>query len=245
MRAITTFCWMIFYLAGCNLLNDFTRQNAEQSPAQIGISGVWFPSNPKITLDTIRLEVGKRTLRFSHREAESGISFEQNPLLTTSNIDSSLHLNLQLKGRHLLINSYMASIATGEMMCYMNQDSLLVLTKQISDIYCDGTKFEALDSLRRLCLGIYLEDSNVIRIRGYFAGKNQTVIIDDENLKVYSRTSSSYQKDCNLAAAAIKPRHDFSKKQVQVKRLIRNDSSMSFVPALQMLLSLVKFVRTS
>ena len=126
---------MIFYLAGCNLLNDLTKENVDQSSAPNGISGVWFPSNPKITLDTIKVEIGKKNLSFSHKEAESGISFEQNPLL-----------NLQLKGRHLLINSYMASITTGEMMCYMSKDSLLVLTKSISDIYCDGTKFEALDS---------------------------------------------------------------------------------------------------
>jgi hypothetical protein len=245
LRVITAFCWMIFYLAGCNLLNDFTRQNAEQSPAQIGISGVWFPSNPKITLDTIRLEVGKKNMGFSHKEAESGILFEQNQLLAKVHSDSSLHLNLQLKGRHLLISSYMASIETGEMMCYMNDDSLQVLTKQISDIYCDGTKFEALDSLRRLCLGIYLEDSNVIRIRGYFAGKNRTVIIDDQNLKVYSRTSPSYQTDCDLAAAALKPRHEFSKKQVQEKQFARDDSPMKYVPTLQMLLSIVRLVRAS
>jgi hypothetical protein len=235
---------MIFYLAGCNLLNDFTKENVELSPCQIGISGVWFPSNPKITLDTIRLEVGKKNLRFSHNEAESGISFEQNPLLITSNIDSSLHLNLQLKGRHLLINSYMANIAKGEMMCYMNHDSLQVLTKQISDIYCDGTNFEVLDSLKRLCLGIYLEDSNVIRIRGYFAGKNRTVIIDDENIKVLSRTSPSYLIDCDVAAAALKPRHYFSKNQVQEKHRTRDDSPMTYVPALQILLSLVKFAGT-
>ena len=127
----------------------------------------------------------------------------------------------------------MASITKGEMMCYMNHDSLQVLTRQISDIYCDGTKFEALDSLKRLCLGIYLEDSNVIRIRGYFAGKSQTVIIDDENIKVYSRTSSSYQKDCDFAAAALKPRHDFSKNQVQEKQSRRDDSPMTYVPTLQ------------
>ena len=203
---------MIFYLAGCNLLNDFTRESAEQSPAQIGISGVWFPSNPKITLDTVRLEVGKKRLGFSHNEAETGILFEQNPHLARTHSDNSLHLNLQLKGRHLLINSYMASIARGEMMCYMNNDSLQVLTKQISDIYCDGTKFEALDSFKRLCLGIYLEDSNVIRIRGYFVGKDQTVIVNDENIKVFSRTSPSYLTDCDAAAAALKPRHHFNKK---------------------------------
>ena len=143
-----------------------------------------------------------------------------------SHSDSSLHLNLQLKGRHLLINSYIASIATGEMMCYMNHDSLQVLTKQISDIYCDGTKFEALDSLKHLCLGIYLEDSNVIRVRGYFAGKNQTLIVNDENIKVYSRTSPSYHIDCDIAAAALKPRHYFSKNQVQVKQLTRDNSPM-------------------
>jgi hypothetical protein len=139
----------------------------------------------------------------------------------------------------------MASITKGEMMCYMNNDSLQVLTKQISDIYCDGTKFEALDSLNRLCLGIYLEDSNVIRIRGYFAGKNRTVIIDDENIKVYSRANTSYQTDCDSAAAALKPRHHFIKKQVQAERLVRDDSPMAYVPTLHILLSLVKFIRIS
>ncbi len=191
---------MIFYLAGCNLLNDLAKENADQSSAPNGISGVWFPSNPKITLDTIKVEIGKKKLAFSHKEAESGIS------------DSSLHLNLQLKGRHLLINSYMASIATGEMMCYMSQDSLLVLTKHISDIYCDGTKFEALDYQKHLCLGIYLEDSNLIRIKGYFVGKKRTTIIDEDSIKSFSKLSSSYLADCDLAAAALIPRHDFSKK---------------------------------
>jgi hypothetical protein len=236
---------MIFYLAGCNLLNDFTRESAEQSPAQIGISGVWFPSNPKITLDTVRLEVAKKRLGFSHNEAETGILFEQNPQLVKAHSDNSLHLNLQLKGRHLLINSYMASIATGEMMCYMNNDSLQVLTRQISDIYCDGTQFEALDSTKRLCLGIYLEDSNAIRIRGYFAGKSRTVIINDDNIKVYSRTSSSYLRDCDLAAAALKPRHDFSKKLVQEKHRTLDDSPMTFIPALQLFLSFLKSIRIS
>ncbi len=191
---------MIFYLAGCNLLNDLTKENADQSSAPNGISGVWFPSNPKITLDTIKVETGKKKLAFSHKEAESGIFFEQNPLL-----------NLQLKGRHLLINSYMASIATGEMMCFMSQDSLLVLTKRISDIYCDGTKFEAIDSLNRLCLGIYLEDSNLIRIRGYFVGKKRTTIVDDNSIKVFSKLSPSYLSDCDSAVAALVPRHNFSK----------------------------------
>ncbi len=191
---------MIFYLAGCNLLNDLTKENVDQSSAPNGISGVWFPSNPKITLDTIKLEIGKKKFAFSHKEAESGIT------------DSSLNLNLQLKGRHLLINSYMASIATGEMMCYMREDSLLVLTKRISDIYCDGTKFEALDSQEHLCLGIYLEDSNLIRIKGYFAGKKRTMIINDNDIRIFSKTSSSYLSDCNSAVAALLPRHDFRKK---------------------------------
>ncbi len=190
---------MIFYLAGCNLLNDLTKENVDQSSAQNGISGVWFPSNPKITLDTIKVEIGKKKLAFSHKEAEFGIS------------DSSMNLNLQLKGRHLLINSYMASIATGEMMCYMSQDSLLVLTKRISDIYCDGTKFEALDNQKHLCLGIYLEDSNLIRIKGYFAGNKRTMIIDDNDIKVFSKTSPSYLSDCDSAVAALVPRHNFNK----------------------------------
>ena len=191
---------MIFYLAGCNLLNDLTKENVDQSSAPNGISGVWFPSNPKITLDTIKVEIGKKNLSFSHKEAESGISFEQNPLL-----------NLQLKGRHLLINSYMASITTNEMMCYMSQDSLLVLTKRISDIYCDGTKFEAIDSLNRLCLGIYLEDSNLIRIKGYFVGKKRTMIIGDKDIRIFSKMSPSYLSDCASAVAALVPRHNFKK----------------------------------
>jgi hypothetical protein len=190
---------MIFYLAGCNLLNDLTKENVDQSSAPNGISGVWFPSNPKITLDTIKVEIGKKKLVFSHKEAESGIS------------DSSLHLNLQLKGRHLLINSYMASIASGEMMCFMSQDSLLVLTKRISDIYCDGTKFEALDNQNHLCLGIYLEDSNMIRIKGYFSGKKRTIIIGDNDIRTFSKMSSSYQSDCDSAVAALVPRHNFRK----------------------------------
>ncbi len=106
----------------------------------------------------------------------------------------------------------MASIATGEMMCYMRQDSLFVLTKRISDIYCDGGKFEAIDSLNHLCLGIYLEDSNLIRIKGYFVGKKKTMVIGDNDIKVFSKTSSSYHSDCNSAAAALIPRHDFIKK---------------------------------
>jgi hypothetical protein len=212
LRAITTFCWMIFYLAGCNLLNDFTKESVEQSSAQIGISGVWFPSNPKITLDSIKLEIGNKELAFSHKVVESGISFEHEPPIVKDYPDSSLHLNLQLKGRHLLINSYMSSITTGEMMCYMNRDSLLVLTKHISDIYCDGTKFEAIDSLHRVCLGIYLEDSNVIRIKGYFAGKKRTLIIGDKDVKAFSRISPSYLADCDSAAAFLIPRHDFSRK---------------------------------
>ena len=236
---------MIFYLAGCNLLNDFTKENVEQTSAQIGISGVWFPSNPKITLDSVKLEIGRKKLGFSHKEAESGISFEQSPLFVKAYSDNSLHLNLQLKGRHLLINSYMASIGTGEMMCYMNHDSPLVLTKHISDVYCDGTKFEALDSLHRLCLGIYLEDSNVIRIKGYFAGKKNTLVIDDNEVKVFSRMSASYQADCDSAAAAIVPRHDFSKKQAQAIHQEHYGSSMTFVPTLQMLVSLIKIVRSS
>jgi hypothetical protein len=202
---------MIFYLAGCNLLNDLTKENVDQSSAPNGISGVWFPSNPKITLDTIKVEIGKKKLAFSHKEAESGIYFEQNPLLVKDYLDSSLHLNLHLKGRHLLINSYMASIATGEMMCYMSQDSLLVLTKRISDIYCDGTKFEAIDNQNRLCLGIYLEDSNLIRIKGYFAGKKRTMIIGDNDIRTFSKMSHSYQSDCDSAVAALVPRHNFSK----------------------------------
>jgi hypothetical protein len=49
----------------------------------------------------------------------------------------------------------------------------------------------------------------------------------------------------SLAAAALKPRHDFGKNQVQVKHLMRDDSPMTFVPTLQILLSLVKFAGTS
>ncbi len=214
MRIITALSLMIFYLAGCNLLNDLTVRTADQSSAQNGISGVWFPSNPNIKLDTIKIIVGNKSQGFSHKEAESGISFEQDSLLAKAYSDNSLHLNLQLKGRHLLINSYMASIATGEMMCYMSRDSLLVLTKRISDIYCDGGKFEAIDSLNRLCLGIYLEDSNVIRVKGYFAGKKGTLIVGDDDLKVYSRMSPSYQSDCDSAAINLIPRHDFGRKVI-------------------------------
>jgi hypothetical protein len=211
LRIITAFCWMIFYLAGCNLLNDLTQENVDQSSAQNGISGVWFPSNPKITLDTIKVEIGKRVLGFTHKEVESGISIEQDPSIFKDYQDSSLHLNLQLKGRHLLINSYMASIATGELMCYLSQDSLLVLTKNISNIYCNVGNFEALDSSNRLCLGIYLEDSNVIRIKGYFVGKKRTMVIGDDNIKVFSKTNPSYQSDCDSALTALVPRHNFRK----------------------------------
>jgi hypothetical protein len=192
-------------------LNDFTKEKVDQSSAPNGISGVWFPSNPKIKLDSIKLNIGKRKLGFSNKEAESGISFEEDPLIFKDYQDSSLHLNLQLKGRHLLINSYIAGIASGEMMGYVNKDSLLVLTKHISDIYCDGTEFEVLDSQKHLCLGIYLEDSNLIRIKGYFVGKDKTMIIGDEDIKVFSKANPSYQSDCNAAAAALVPRHNFSK----------------------------------
>jgi hypothetical protein len=194
---------MIFYLAGCNLLNDFTKENVDQSSGQNGISGVWFSSNPSITLDSIHLEVGQKKLGFSHREAESGIYFERDPSINKACQNSSLHLKLQLKGRHLLINSYIASLATGEMICYINQDSLLVLTKHISDIHCDGPKFEAIDSLHRLCLGIYLEDSNAIRIKGYFVGRNETMIVGDNFIKVFLKSSPSYQSDCDSAAATL------------------------------------------
>ncbi len=211
MRIITAICWMIFYLAGCNLLNDFTKDNVDQSSSPNGISGVWFPSNPKITLDSIIFDVGKKKLGFTRKEVESGISFERDPLIFKEYQDSSLHLNLQLKGRHLLINSYMASMASGEMMSYVNRDSLLVLTKHISDIYCDGGLFEAIDNQRHLCLGIYLEDSNQIRIKGYFAGRKRTMIIDDEDIQVFSKSSSSYQSDCKAAAAGMVPKHNFSK----------------------------------
>ena len=102
-------------------------------------------------------------------------------------------------------------IASGEMMGYVNKDSLLVLTKHISDIYCDGTEFEVLDSQKHLCLGIYLEDSNLIRIKGYFVGKDKTMIIDDEDIKVFSKANPSYQSDCNAAAAALVPKHNFNK----------------------------------
>ena len=202
---------MIFYLAGCNLLNDFTKDNVGQSSAPNGISGVWFPSNPKITLDSIKFDVGKIKLGFSRREVESGIYFEQDSLIFKDYQDSSLHLNLQLKGRHLLINSYMASMASGEMMSYVNRDSLLVLTRRISDIYCDGAVFEALDNQKHVCLGIYLEDSNQIRIKGYFTGKKKTMIISDKDIQVFSKSSPSYQSDCKAAAAALVPRHNFSK----------------------------------
>jgi hypothetical protein len=211
---------MIFYLAGCNLLNDFTRANAEMSVDQRGISGVWFSSNPQISLDSIKLLIGKKKLGFTHKEAESGISFTRDPLLVKAYQDSSLHVNLQLKGRHMLINSCITSMASGELMCYMNQDSLLVLTKSVSNYYCDGTKFEVLDNQNHLCLGVYLEDSNVIRIKGYFAGTKRTLFIGDNDIKVFSKVSPSYQSDCNSAAAELLPRHNFSKREMVQSKII-------------------------
>jgi hypothetical protein len=202
---------MIFYLAGCNLLNDFSKENADQSSAPNGITGVWFPSNPRITLDTIKFEIGGKTLSFTHKDLESGIYFERDSTIATFYQDSSLHLKLQLRGRHLLINSYMAGITTGETMGYINKDSVLVLNNRISDIYCDGIKFEALDNQKRLCLGIYLEDSNLIRIRGYFVGTKKTMIIGDKDIKIFSRNSVPYQSGCDSALTVLLPRHDFRK----------------------------------
>jgi len=187
---------------------------------QRGISGVWFNSNPQITLDSIKLLIGKKKLGFTHKEAESGISFTRDSSIVKAYQDSSLHLNLQLKGRHLLINSCITSMASDELMCYMNHDSLLVLTKRVSNYYCDGTKFEVLDNQNHLCLGVYLEDSNVIRIKGYFVGARRTLFIGDTGIKVFSKVSPSYQSDCKSAAAELLPRHNFNKVEMGQQKMI-------------------------
>jgi hypothetical protein len=192
-------------------LNDFTKANADLSSTQNGISGVWFSSNPKIILDTIRVMMGQDRINFTHKEAESGISFAHDSLLYNIFRDSLFHINLQLKGRHVLINSAITSISTGEIMCYVCQDSLLVLSKDISGVHCEGPKFEVLDNQNHLCLGIYVGDQNTVRIKGYFVGQKSTLFIGDRNIKVISKGNPYYQAECDSALATLKPIHNFQR----------------------------------
>ena len=194
-------------------MNDFTRVNTD-SPAQNGISGVWFSSNPKITLDTIQLKIGQDIIYLTNKQAESGISFLRDSTISKIFRDNLFHINLQLKGRHVLINSATTNMTTGEIMCYVYRDSLLVLSKDISNIHCDGPQFEVLDKQNHLCLGIYVGDINVVRIKGYFVGGKSTLFIGDNDIRVFSKSSPSYQRDCDSAAATLIPKHDFSKKAI-------------------------------
>jgi hypothetical protein len=212
LRIITTFCLIILYCAGCNLLNDFTKANADSSSVQNGISGVWFSSNPRITLDSIKLRMGPDIIYLTHKEAESGISFTRDSLISEIFQDSLFHVNLQLKGRHVLINLAITSITTGEIMCYVHQDSLLVLNKDISDIHCEGQKLEVLDNQNHLCLGIYVGDYNVVSIKGYFVGQKSTLFIGDKDIKVVSKLNPYYKAECDSVAAKLLPFHNFSKR---------------------------------
>jgi hypothetical protein len=212
LRITTVFCLIILYCAGCNLLNDFTQANADSSLAQNGISGVWFSSNPKITLDTIKLRMGPDIIYLTHKQAESGISFRRDSLISKIFRDSLFHINLQLKGRHVLINSATTSMATGEIMCYVRQDSLLVLNRDISDIHCEGQKLEVFDNQNHLCLGIYAGDYNVIRIKGYFAGQKSTLIIGEKEIRVISKLNPYYRSACDSAVAKLLPAYHFSKR---------------------------------
>ena len=87
----------------------------------------------------------------------------------------------------------------------------------------------------------------VLASASYFftSGKSRLNVEPDRITAVTVTKRSSYQTDCDSATAAIVPRHDFSKKQAQVTHQEHYGSSMTFVPTLQMLVSLMKFVRSS
>jgi hypothetical protein len=191
------------------MLSDYSRTNADTSLAQKGISGLWFSSNPHITLDTVVLKLGPYQSHFSHNQAESGVSYLPDSIASNDYPDKLFPLTLQLKGRHILINSSISSLATGEEICYLKQDSILMLGKHILNIYCDGTLLEVLDDQRHICLGLYLEDSNVVRVKGYFVGEKRTIFIDDNSIKAFPKIDPHYQLNCDKAVTALVPRHLF------------------------------------
>ncbi len=161
----------------------------------------------------LRVQVGA-SLTFEAPTLQEGIVdpftgyAEKDSLTGQIEPDAPLHFRVRIVNGNVFLSFTIFDLKTGAIIAQLVDNEWWVFNLRSNDYHCDGQSIEIIDQYGYVAFQLWLDENQIIQIRGYFVGRHSTSFANDDIKATYVREDAPGKELRKVDyASLVKPKY--------------------------------------